>query len=464
MIINFYSLTGDFQNSLSSENIILYIRAKIMSGIRKSQRIEESAKKPMLDAEISDKLTDTKKIPDVVWQQIFGFFSLEEIKLKVAMVCRHFFEISNDCVQIYKMDFKIFGSKHKFEMFNALPTFKYLKTISIQNSYRQDYTQSVDFLLMHVLKNCPRLRHLEIWSHELSIGFIRQIVQHGQNLHSLTLDFEFTDKSDGSDILSPLLTGMTNLKHLGLVLMEKSHCKNEDLLALVDNCKQLNSLTISACDVDSDTMCKLINLKIDTLKYLDFQDHFPGPVFLIMLLLLENCQKFESLNLGYTEFPKFGFEAISKLKNLKSLQLGNYRNEYGGGEFYGYDVFEMLSNGKFNKLKILRVYGIVGSIVPILMCAALSCPNLQILECECKIENRKVFPKNIIKVLFENLLELRKLIISWFLDDDDSKEDGIFIKAELEEILGKLKKKFRVEVDKVHEVNENDDRITITRE
>ena len=56
MIINFYSLTGDFQNSLSSENIILYIRAKIMSGKRKTQSIEESAKKPMLDAEISDKL------------------------------------------------------------------------------------------------------------------------------------------------------------------------------------------------------------------------------------------------------------------------------------------------------------------------------------------------------------------------------------------------------------------------
>ena len=56
------------------------------------------------------------------------------------------------------------------------------------------------------------------------------------------------------------------------------------------------------------------------------------------------------------------------------------------------------------------------------------------------------------------------VIISWFLDDDDYEEDGIFIKAELEEILGKLKKKFRVEVDKVHEVNENDDRITITRE
>ena len=136
MIINFYSLTGDFQNSLSSENIILYIRAKIMSGKRKTQSIEESAKKPMLDVEISDKLTDTKKIPDVVWQKIFGFFSLEEIKLNVAKVCQHFYEISNNCVQeISISEYELTRSDldKKYEMFDAIPTFKYLKDESALN-------------------------------------------------------------------------------------------------------------------------------------------------------------------------------------------------------------------------------------------------------------------------------------------------------------------------------------------
>ena len=75
-----------------------------MSGKRKSQTIEESAKKPKLDAEIFDKVMDTRKIPDVIWQKIFGLFSLKDIKLNVALVCRHFYEISNDCVQKIYLD------------------------------------------------------------------------------------------------------------------------------------------------------------------------------------------------------------------------------------------------------------------------------------------------------------------------------------------------------------------------
>ena len=44
-----------------------------MSGKHKSQKVEEPAKKPKLEVEISANFMDTKNIPDVIWQQIFGY-------------------------------------------------------------------------------------------------------------------------------------------------------------------------------------------------------------------------------------------------------------------------------------------------------------------------------------------------------------------------------------------------------
>ena len=65
-----------------------------MSERRESQKVEETTMKPKIEAEM-----DTRKISDAVWQQIFRFLSMEDIKLNVARVCKHFYEISNDSVQ-----------------------------------------------------------------------------------------------------------------------------------------------------------------------------------------------------------------------------------------------------------------------------------------------------------------------------------------------------------------------------
>ena len=71
---------------------------------RVSEKVEEPpAKKPKLDTEISTKLMNTKDISDLIWLHIFGFLNFKEIKLSVAKVCRHFYDISNDCVQKIEM-------------------------------------------------------------------------------------------------------------------------------------------------------------------------------------------------------------------------------------------------------------------------------------------------------------------------------------------------------------------------
>ena len=213
-----------------------------MSGKRKSQKIEETAKKPKLDDEISAKLTDTKKIPDVVWQRIFGFFSLKEIKLTVAKVCRHFYEISNDCVQEIKLNMNTIASDKKYEMYDALPTFKYLKTIKI-NSF-DVHELNIEYFVMHALRNCPRLRELHFKVFDLSVGFINQIVKHGQKLNGLELDF---GKTRALGILSALKTGMKKLNRIKLFYMKSIHYATEELISLVASCEELNSLSLHKC-------------------------------------------------------------------------------------------------------------------------------------------------------------------------------------------------------------------------
>ena len=411
-----------------------------MSGKRKSQSIEESAKKPKLDAEICVKFMDTKNIPDVVWQNIFGFLSWKQIKFNVARVCRHFNEISNDCVQVINIhENALFASSHVL-MFEALSNFKFLKSIKIECNKGKKYAKSIDFFLMHALKNCPRLRFIET-SHELSTDFLNHIAKHGEKLYGLYLYFGNTNTQE---ILSPLKKGMKNLKCLGLFCLERSNFKDGDLLSLLENCKELNSINIQDCEIAVDTMFELINLKKDKLKHLNFGQINIGDGW---LQELGNCPNFEWLTIASMDITDSGFEAISKLKNLKTLQFGYSHDQRK--EFKTDDLIKMMANGKFENLKQLYVFGIHDSIGELLLSAAFACPNLRHLICECMIDSRKSFPKNIIQILLDNLPELMRLNIEWILhhSDTNSTENPIFVKSEVDTIVGKCKNKFEVVIE-----------------
>merc|ERR1712218_359905 len=111
------------------------------------------------------------------------------------------------------------------------------------------------------------------------------------------------------------------------------------------------------------------------------------------------------------------------------------------------DVIKMLCNGKFKNLKELNIDGIIGSIDPFLMCAAFVCPNLQFFRCRCVTDNRKDFPTNVIRVLFDNLPELKKIQIEWRVGDiTDTSNNPIFVHSQLEEMMGNYKNKFEVEI------------------
>ena len=157
-------------------------------------------------------------------------------------------------------------------------------------------------------------------------------------------------------------------------------------------------------------------------------------------------------------YTKSGFEAISKLKNLRKLQLG-YKHDHLQQEFEADDLIQIFSNGKFENLKELYVYGIDDSIDEILVRAALVCPSLQYLELECITDNRKDFSDNMIDP-FDNLPELKEVKFEWLLDQNEMNptDNPIFVKTQFEEIDGNCKKRFQVEI------GENDDFVKIRRE
>ena len=74
-----------------------------------------------------------------------------------------------------------------------------------------------------------------IYSKQLSDN----VIKHGKNFRSLELDFEDFEKTNISVILCSLLE-LNKLVELRLCNLWKPYFKNEDLINLVDNCKELN--------------------------------------------------------------------------------------------------------------------------------------------------------------------------------------------------------------------------------
>ena len=260
-------------------------------------------------------------------------------------------------------------------------------------------------------------------------------------------------KNSTVDTLSPLKNGLKSLKRLGLKhLLDYD---KENLVSLVDNCKELNCIQLPFGVVGGNTISELIHLKKDKLKQLEIGMEDTD----CWLHSLKDCPNLDSLTIGRMLITKSGFEAISELKNLRKLQLGYYNDNYGKG-FKADDQIQILFNGKFKRLKKLCIYGIVDSIDAIFASTAYACPNVQYLELQCITDNRKDFSKNTIIILLSNLPELKQVKIEWLLNpyENHATDNPIFVKTQFEEIVGKCKNGFQVLI------GENDDYVQIVRE
>ena len=231
------------------------------------------------------------------------------------------------------------------------------------------------------------------------MGLIENIVKHGKKLCSLELDFLFFDNSG---LFSKLLQ-LENLVTLTLSFLNQSNFKTEDLLTLVDNCKNLSRLKFFNDGITEDILIRIINMKKDTLK-----EFYHIKTRQEILKHLANCPKLEDLS-ALTVFDpvenlfstgsKSQSKSISKMKKLKSLQIGvSMKTE---------DVIEFLPN--LSKLEFLHIFGVEDAIYPILKCLVVSCPNLKKLEITVLKDTRKDFLQTSIKIMFDKLTELQGL-------------------------------------------------------
>ena len=106
--------------------------------------------------------------------------------------------------------------------------------------------------------------------------------------------------------------------------------------------------------------------------------------------------------------------------------------------------------GNSKKLEALYINDIVGSVGELLLSAVYACPYLQYLILhKCLTDNRRDFPKHIIKIILDNFPKLMKIKLEWNITDlfeFNPTDNRIFVRSELEEILGNFKNKFKVEI------------------
>ena len=111
--------------------------------------------------------------------------------------------------------------------------------------------------------------------------------------------------------------------------------------------KGLNCIELPYGDVGVETVCELIHLKKNKLKHFKFGHDIGEDIENKWLHYLIECPKLETLIIGSMLYTKSGFEAISKLKNLKKLQLG-YKHDHLQQEFEADDLIQIFSAGSQN--------------------------------------------------------------------------------------------------------------------
>ena len=308
-----------------------------MSGKRNSE--EEAVKEGLikrskLDTEIIVQSMNTWEIPNEIWLKIFQHLSMQDILLNVAGVCQHFLELSQDSELFQQVTItKIPESVQKFKMLDAIRSFKYLKYFEILydlNEYnnfgkRSKFAEEITHLVWMALKNCPRLKQLNIKKFvgnfvESDLNhthvMINNISEYGQNLQSLCLDFQ---NDLGSFSLSPL-SKLKNLHSFELYLHKNYAYNSSDMVELAENCQNLKNLKLRCDGIPERSVISFLNKSKNTLEHLSLRTEGLGNEWFKHLLKCQEMKTFHFYGANIRNHLN-GIKAISKLKKLRGFGL-----------------------------------------------------------------------------------------------------------------------------------------------
>ena len=306
----------------------------------RSKRPITNKKEPIaknIKVDLEQKVT----LPDELWLKIMCYLKTKDLFLKVALVCKHFYNLALDggavkCLEVRKIPSK----KVLLKIMEILKRSKSLTGLNINLNLLDDKNKRqkkffFNDLLVQALTSKRKLKSLDIKlsnykDAELLHDTLTCLNQNGMELEHLQLD------GLKGPYIFDIFKSIINLENLrSLTLRPKySYAKPNDLISFAKNCKKLEILKINFKNyignalVDTESLVLAFDTffmeRQSTLRCLVVENILVNFGGRDMLKNLDLCQKLEELELsGSPNITQSSLNKISTLPHLKKLVFRN---------------------------------------------------------------------------------------------------------------------------------------------
>ena len=131
----------------------------------KTKPNKEKTKKVIMMKEMTKSLPESMNLPVEILVKIFNCLRNQDIRCGVSLACRNFYEICQEESLVPVKDLCIYGDKNFFYrlrdfgvLFDIIQKSKNLTSLKMKGLN----LVSANILAKRALKNCPKLRHLQI--------------------------------------------------------------------------------------------------------------------------------------------------------------------------------------------------------------------------------------------------------------------------------------------------------------
>ena len=252
-----------------------------------------------------------EQLPDEVLMKIFSYLSTKDILTNIAAVCKTFNRLSKDPYLIKEICLGTnIRDTNKKDVYKFLYRSSGLTKLIIKGSNRDRYAPIKDChaeeFVVHAIRSCSNLLHLELWDCLVNNQVARTIVLNQPKLKSFYLYcYRMTHRDTGNNgIITPMFAnkGVKHLVHLRLRFcteLDDQVCK---CIAL--NCPELKSIELTCTGYNKITKEGLTDMFANGLKQLVKLKLWKTDNRISDQMLKNiglNCPDFESLELGYCE-------------------------------------------------------------------------------------------------------------------------------------------------------------------
>ncbi|XP_076033813.1 F-box and leucine-rich repeat protein 13-like [Oratosquilla oratoria] len=249
------------------------------------------------------------QLPREILLYIFSFFTVPDLCLSIAPVCRSWHSLAQDAALWTSLVFPYQRRVPSNKVLDLVRKSTFLVSLDIQS--REDGKE----VLLQVAESCKRLQYLSIkFCDGLTENVLRELVDNCKDLRFFNV--EGTKMYDC--VSCRILSGFKQLRHLNL-----SHCLWLDDIGLVkiaQECVHLEYLNIDGItDIRDEGVLQLTKHRCQTLTNLILDGENLTDVAYVSLGF---CSKLKELGITFCiEMTDNGLKGVASLRNLSSLKL-----------------------------------------------------------------------------------------------------------------------------------------------